>query len=177
MAVTTIKSICPVCGTEYEAPLSEVNRGGAKTCSRSCSAKHHRAKEKEQPGFTLFPRCGVTDDQVREVISSAPNIRAAAKRLGVAEDHLRRVARQHGIKANRQRPRRRCVTAEDIASLAKEGFTRPDVAFLLGISPAYLKELISLWGLAGTFSVVRGQASAVTRNGYAWAATRMVKKK
>lgn len=168
---TTIKKICPVCETEYEALLSEVNRGGAKTCSRSCGVKHHRAKEMERPGLTLLPRCGVTDSQVREAITSAPNIRAAAKQLGVAEDHLRRVARQHGIKANRRRPRRRCVTAEDIASLAKEGYTRPDVAFLLGISPAYLKDLISLWGLADTFVVTRGRAAAVTRNGYAWAAT------
>lgn len=115
----------------------------------------------------MLPRCGVTDDQVREVIASSPNMRAAAKRLGVEENHLRRVAAQHGLKSNSRRPRRRCVSAEDITELAKEGFTRPDVAFLLGISPAYLKTLVSLWQLAGEFRTVGGRAAAVTRNGYA----------
>lgn len=172
MATTFIKRTCPVCGNEYNAALSELNRGWAQTCSRSCSAKRQRAKERDGQDSKLLPRCGVTDDQVQEAITSMPNLRAAAKRLGVDENHLRRVAAQHGIKSNARRPRRRCVTEEDIVKLAQEGFTRPDVAFLLGISPAYLKDLISLWGLQAAFVRAKGKAAAVTAKGYAWAAGR-----
>jgi len=172
VATTFIKQVCPVCGNKYEAALSELNRGWAQTCSRSCSAKRQRAKEREGQDSKLLPRCGVTDDQVQEAISSTPNLRAAAKRLGVDENHLRRVAAQHGIKGNARRPRRRCVTEEDIVTLAQEGFTRPDVAFLLGISPAYLKDLISLWGLLSAFTRTKGKAAVVTAKGYAWAAGR-----
>ena len=172
VATTTVKRACPICGTEYEAVLSELNRGWGQTCSRSCNGKLQREKEREKPGCSLLPRCGVTDDQVREVLTTAPNARTAAKRLGVGESHLRKIAAQHGIRVNSRRPRQRCVSREDIAELANDGFTRPDVAHLLGISPAYLKDLIAKWDLAGEFKIARGKAAAVTRNGYAWAAGR-----
>lgn len=33
----TIPKICPICNTQFDAPLREVNRGNAKVCSRKCS--------------------------------------------------------------------------------------------------------------------------------------------
>lgn len=172
MGITTFTRTCPICGSEYEADLSELNRGWAQTCSRSCSAKRQRALKAVPTDSQLLPCSGVTDGQVRETVTLAPNMRAAAKRLGVSEDHLRRVAAQHGIKGNGRRSRRRCISEDDIVKLANEGYTRPDVAHLLGISPAYLKDLIAKWDLASEFVVSKGRAAAITKNGYAWAAGR-----
>lgn len=164
---TTIKT-CPICEQQYEVRLAELKRGWGQTCSRSCNGKLQRQKEKKNPECSLLPRSGVTDDQVREAIANSPNLRAAAKRLGVSEGNLRSVAAQHGIKGNKKKPRPTCVSPEDIIALAREGFTRPDTAYLLGISPAYLKDLIKKWDLARHFTVSGGRAAAVAMRGYAW---------
>lgn len=42
----TILKECQTCGGEFEAKLSEINRGNAKFCSRKCFAAHHSIKQK-----------------------------------------------------------------------------------------------------------------------------------
>ncbi|QOX80840.1 hypothetical protein FY034_17605 (plasmid) [Trichlorobacter lovleyi] len=100
-----------------------------------------------------------------------------AKRLGVSikglEATIEREKLHHWFSGrSAPRPRSRCVSKSDVESLAQEGYTRNDTAYLLGISPAYLKSLIQLWNLADAFILRKGVAAAVTRNGYAWQAGR-----
>lgn len=96
-----------------------------------------------------------------------------AKRLGVSVSALEALIERESLHhwfagKSAPRPRKICVAKGDIVALAQEGYTRPDTAFLLGISPGYLKNLITKWGLAEAFVVHHGRAAAVTRYGYAW---------
>lgn len=116
----------------------------------------------------LFPRCGITMQHVLTIAGVADNKRDAAKKLGVSERQFYTVISRHNLGhlfANRK-PRKVCVTKEDIVALAQERYTRKDAAYILGISPEYLKKLIQRWNLADMFVVSKGKASWVTRRGY-----------
>lgn len=99
----------------------------------------------------IFPECGLT---YADCISVAGiNQRAAAKKLGVTERHFHRVINQLGMGHwfPDKRPRPRCISKEDIIQVASERYTRRDAAYILGISYAYLKDLIELWQLQDHF--------------------------
>jgi len=117
----------------------------------------------------LFPLCGITLQHVEEIAKIADNKRDAARRLGISERQFYQVISDKKLHYlfQRKRPQSRCVSADDIVLLAKEGYTRRDTAYLLGISDAYLKTLIHHWNLATEFIVTKGKAAWVTRRGYA----------
>lgn len=115
----------------------------------------------------LFPRAGITRADLEH--ARGMNQRQAAKRIGISERHFSQVVKDEGLQDmfphihNRSRK----VTREEIAELAGQGFIRRDVAYMLGISPTYLKDLIAKWNLADEFTVSKGRAAWVARNGYA----------
>ena len=112
--------------------------------------------------------CGVTYLQIVDAAIASPNMRAAAERLGVSYDHLRRIVKRRGMGHwfRIEKPRPRCVSREDVAGLARQGFIRADVADMLGISEGYLKDLVREWNLYDEFTVRKGRASWVARRGY-----------
>jgi hypothetical protein len=116
----------------------------------------------------LFPYCGITLSDVLSVAAKADNKRHAAKLLGVSERQFCSVIkdRQLGHLFSLKKPRKIKVSPEDIIELAQQGFIRRDVAFMLGVSPAYLKKLILKWKLQDAFTVRHGYASWVCRRGY-----------
>lgn len=111
--------------------------------------------------------CGVSYLQI--VACAGMNQRAAAERLGVNEGYFRKTVKRLGLRHwfTDIRPRPRCISREDIVQVASEGYTRRDAAYLLGISPRYLADLVQEWQLADSFRVTKGKASWVTRRGYA----------
>lgn len=88
-----------------------------------------------------------------------------AKLLGVGIRSLDAAIARHGLQrwfisrdwrigpksAVGSRQRQRCVSREQIISIASEGYTRKDAAYLLGIDYSYLKELVRMWGLSDHF--------------------------
>lgn len=117
---------------------------------------------------------GVTASEILKAARRCANMREAALSLGLSPDPFYKKMKAIGATGyfNKQKPRNRCITKSQVISLAREGYTKPDTAFLLGISASYLKDLVALWNLANEFTLKGGQAAAVTRFGYAWAAGR-----
>jgi len=120
----------------------------------------------EKPAGEVFR--GVSAADILRTSRRAANMSEAAKMLGVSASHF--VRRMNAIGATHyfqnRRPRKRKVSKRAIVSLARQGYTRRDTAYLLGISPAYLKDLIRFWGLADEFTVSKGRAAWVTQRGY-----------
>jgi hypothetical protein len=114
----------------------------------------------------IFPAAGIS---YKDCISVAGvNHRAAAKRLGIAEDHFRRTIKRLSMSHwyPDTRPRSRCISREDIIKVAGEGWTRRDAAHILGVSPGYLKDLVGEWKLQGYF-ISKAEAARVAQVGYA----------
>lgn len=112
--------------------------------------------------------CGITAADILRTSRKAANMSDAARMLRVSQGYFARKMNDMGAVhyfANRK-VRKRRVSQRSIIKLARQGYTRRDTAYLLGISPAYLKDLIALWHLADNFVVNRGKASWVTRRGY-----------
>ena len=114
---------------------------------------------------TIFPLCGITYADCVSV--AGVNQREAARKLGIAEDHFRRVINMLGMGHwyPDVRPRPRCVSKEDVIQVASEKFTRRDAAHILGISYGYLRDLIQEWDLGGHF-ISGNEARSVARKGY-----------
>lgn len=47
LLMKTIRKVCPICNTEFDAPLREINRGNAKVCSRQCGYISSSQKKKK----------------------------------------------------------------------------------------------------------------------------------
>ena len=62
--------------------------------------------------------------------------------------------------------RRRCVTREQVVDLAAEGYLKSDAADILGISEAYLKDLIRSWKIT-EFNSDRSRSVKIGLHGYA----------
>lgn len=114
---------------------------------------------------TIFPDCGITYADCVSV--AGVNKRQAAKKLGISEDHFRRVIKRLGASHwfPDVRPRPRCVTKEDIIQVASERYTRQDAAYILGISYGYLRDLIYEWDL-GKYFITTSEAISVAQKGY-----------
>jgi hypothetical protein len=113
--------------------------------------------------------CGLTYDQIVAVAISAPNKRAAAKKLGVGEDHFRRVVKNLGMGhwfSNKKTGRSICLTKDDIVQLAKDGYNMKDAAFVAGVNYSYFKKLVADYGVNDSFPT-SGKASWISRRGYA----------
>lgn len=97
--------------------------------------------------------CGLSYHDVITAAMDSPNLRAAARRLGVSERQLRTVVKRRGMQHwfRREKPRPRCVSREDVEHAALVG-SRWEAADVLGISESYLKDLINLWGLHDLFA-------------------------
>lgn len=114
----------------------------------------------------ILPNSNVSDQDIMDC--SGTNIKIAAKKLGVAYNNLCIAIKKNDLKKHfpLKKDKKKCVTKEQIIAIAKEGYTRRDTAFLLGISPLYLKDLIKLWDLKDEFTLKKGKAAWVTRRGY-----------
>lgn len=110
--------------------------------------------------------CGLTYLDI--VGCAGMNQRQAAKRLGVSHEHFNRVCRSTGIGHWFPHTKRRlaCVSREQIAEIARDGYTRKDAAYLLGISTSYLNDLIYRWSLQAEFVVSGPRAAMVNLRGY-----------
>jgi predicted DNA-binding protein (UPF0251 family) len=110
--------------------------------------------------------CGITYQQVIDCAGMSQ--KDAAKRLGVNHAYFNRVLHRHGMAHYFPKPKQtftNCVTAEDIAMTAAEGYTQKDAAYVLGISYRHMLRLTSQWGLSSLFPN-SGKASWVARKGY-----------
>lgn len=184
--MSTTTNTCPECGDTYEARTAELKRGWAQTCSKTTCRKAWAKKRRQEslraqrPGVPLaMPMCGLSFADVSlAAMECHGNKTRTARRLGVSIKALEALIEREKIgwwfnpTGGIRHQRKRCVSKDDIVTLAQEGYTRPDVAHLLGISQAYLKDLISKWDLADSFIIRKGKAAAVTAKGYAWAAGR-----
>jgi hypothetical protein len=95
-------------------------------------------------------------------------MRAAAKRLGIGEDHIGVVARRLGATHwfGNLKPRSSKVNIDEVIDLAGQGFIRADVANMVEVHPSHLDEIIQKHGIADKFTVRKGKASWVARMGY-----------
>lgn len=111
--------------------------------------------------------CGLTLEDIKSCAGMSQ--KEAAKRLGVGYAHFNTVMLRHGLTHLFPKPPQRftqCVTVEDIARAAAEGYTQKDAAFILDVSERYFKSLVARWGLNGLFPN-SGKAAWISRNGYA----------
>jgi hypothetical protein len=111
---------------------------------------------------------GITATDLLRAASRFANMGQAALALGVSPGYFTKKVKELGATEHfkRKRNRRRRVCRRSIIKLAREGYTRRDAAYLLGISDSYLKDLIHQWSLADEFIVSKGRAAWVTRRGY-----------
>lgn len=122
----------------------------------------------------LMPICGLSFSDVSlAALQCGGNKVRTAKRLGVGVQSLNHAIRRENLqhwfvkgRGKAPRPRQTCVSREQIIEVAKEGYTRADAAHVLGISPAYLKDLIKRWELSGYF-IGHAESCRKTRHGYA----------
>ena len=117
----------------------------------------------------IFPLFGLTYADMVNAACTTPNMRACAKRLGVSERQLYKVARELGASHwfGKSKPRRSKVNIAEVIELAQQGFIRADVAYMVGITPHYLDELVQRHGIADAFIIQKGHASYVAKVGYA----------
>jgi len=113
----------------------------------------------------IFPLCGITYADCISV--SGVNQRDAAKKLGVSERQFHAVIKRLGMGHwyPDVRPRSRCISKEDIIKVAGERYTRRDSAHILGVSYAYLKDLIEEWKLQEYF-ISSSDAKRIAVKGY-----------
>lgn len=122
----------------------------------------------------MMPICGLSFQQIYTVAQECQgNKTRTAKRLGVDRHALKMAIDRHSVnhwfvagRGKAPRPRSICVDRNQISELAGEGYIRKDVAYLLGISPGYLKSLIKRWDLSDSFIVRNGRASWIAKRGY-----------
>lgn len=120
-----------------------------------------------------MPYAGLTFADVSlAALNTHGNRRRTAKRLGVSIRALDACIERHNLgrwfvagRGKGKRPRARCVTVEQIIEVAQEGYHRRDVAEILGISYAYLKDIIEECNLQGHF-ISAAQAKRIARRGY-----------
>ena len=87
-----------------------------------------------------------------------------ARRLGVGIRSLDAMIKREGLerwflsqdwrvgpRPAGSRSRTRCITREQIIEVAGDGVSQMDAAYLLGVSYAYLKDLVADWGLRSYF--------------------------
>lgn len=113
-----------------------------------------------------FPGKGVSVADVVSAANEEPNLRAAARRLQVSERHLYDVAKRHGIKFQKKKPRASAIDAAEVRSLANEGYTQKDAAYVAGTSYGNFKRIVRRYKLNHLFPS-SGQAAAISRRGYA----------
>lgn len=125
----------------------------------------HDMPGQEDVNRLIFPLCGLTYADCVSV--AGVNQRAAAKKLGVSERQFHAVIKrlEMGHLYPDVRPRPRCISKEDIAKVAGEGYTRRDAAHILGVSYGYLRDLIEEWKLQ-EFFIDSGEAKRIARKGY-----------
>ena len=113
---------------------------------------------------------GLTATEILRAARECNNATEAAKALGRSPDTFRKNVKLFGLGGyfKSKKIRKRKVTRRQIIQLARQGYTRRDTAFLLDISPAYLKDLIALWDISHEFAVSKGKAAWVTRRGYCY---------
>ena len=113
----------------------------------------------------IFPLCGLTYSDCISV--AGVNQRDAAKKLGISERQFHHVVKRLGMGHwyPDTRNRSRCISKEDIVTVAKEGYTRRDAAHILGISYGYLRDLIEEWKLQ-EFFIGSGEAKRIAVKGY-----------
>ena len=114
----------------------------------------------------IFPRCGLTYGDVKEVAQRSGSMRHGAKLLGVSDKAMYSKSNIIGGLFTHKKNRSRKVSKVDIVELARQGYIRKDVAYMLEISNAYLKDLIKLWKIEDEFKVTHGNAAWVNRKGY-----------
>lgn len=121
-----------------------------------------------------MPIAGLTFGDIHRVAKACHGNRVqTAKRLGVHLCSLRKAIDRNSLhdwfvsgtgRGVKFRPR--CVSREQIIDIAKDGYSYPDTAFLLGISLQYLVNLIDLWNLKSYFAPIGKRISNGMR-GYA----------
>lgn len=112
-----------------------------------------------------FPAKGILVEDVVSAASEEPNLRAAAKRLQVSERRLHDVAKRHGIEFQKKKPRASSIDAAEVRSLANEGYTQKDAAYIAGTSYGNFKRIARRYKLNHLFPS-SGQAAAISRRGY-----------
>lgn len=121
-----------------------------------------------------MPICGLKFTDLSEVAWDCGGNRVrTASRLGVAVRSLDAAISRHGLhnwfmagRGRSPRPRKRCVTREQIIEVVQDGYSQKDAAFLLGIEYSYLKDLVRLWNLREFFPA-HGKCVQNGRLGYA----------
>jgi uncharacterized protein (DUF362 family) len=124
-------------------------------------------------GNMMMPRCGLTFCDVSlAALECHGNRVRTAKRLGVGIRSLDAAIEREGLhrwfvsgRGCGKRPRRKCVTREQIVELAADVYLKADAAAILGISPAYLKDLIREYGITD-FAENRGERVRIGMHGY-----------
>lgn len=115
--------------------------------------------------------CGLTYDDM--ISCAGMSQKAAAQRLGVNHAHFNRTVHRLGMAHWFEKPKQvftQCVTREDIARTAAEGYTMKDAAFVLDVSERYFKSLVARWQLNSLFPN-SGKAAWISRRGYTGADT------
>lgn len=120
------------------------------------------------PDGTRILLCGLSYRDVISVAGEGVSLREAAAKLGVNEGHFSKTMHRIGAAHWFQRSysRSKCLSADDIRQLAKEGYNRRDAAFIAGVSYAYFKELVREYGLSDCFPT-SGKSAWISRRGYA----------
>jgi predicted DNA-binding transcriptional regulator AlpA len=100
---------------------------------------------------------GVTAADLLKAACRCANMSEAAQSLGVSQSYFTKKVKEIGATDyfKRRKPRKRRITKRSTVQLARQGYTRRDAAFLLGVSPAYLKDVVNIWGIADEF-IVKG---------------------
>lgn len=110
--------------------------------------------------------CGIDYQQI--VACAGMSQKAAAKRLGINHAYFNRTLHRIGASHWFEKPKQvfsQCVTPEDIAKVAAEGYTQKDAAFVLEVSERYFKSLVARWQLNNLFPN-SGKAALISRRGY-----------
>jgi len=116
----------------------------------------------------IFPRCGLTYGDIKNVAQRANSIHHASKLLGVGKTHMYLTCQKYNLTDlfKHERKRQRKVTKEQVIELANEGYVREDVAAMLEISTGYLNWLIWHWKLSKEFKNRGGLAMKIKKEGY-----------
>lgn len=109
----------------------------------------------------VMPRAGLSFADVSlAALECRGNLCRTAKRLGVDESALRVAVRRENIQhwfvsgpGNGYRPRKRCISAEDIRAKAELGMSSADAAVSLCVSRSFITSLAAEYGISFANSV------------------------
>lgn len=109
----------------------------------------------------VMPRAGLSFADVSlAALECRGNLKRTAKRLGVDESALRVAVRRERVQhwfvsgmGSGTRPRKRCISAEDIRAKADLGMSTMDAAVALCVSRSFLVSLAAEYGISFANSV------------------------